>query len=100
MPNRPTSSQLCYRCSNIPIGPLLKDSENDYRLFFDFSQLKKSAKSCKLCEVILPSIEQFDTSEVVGINIVIAPQFLMIEVLHRDSKPDCGYLRLCADPGK
>lgn len=100
MLNWPTSSQLCDTCSNIPIGWLLESSRHDYPIFIGFSQLRESAKSCKLCEMILPSIEQFDTHGVVGITIVMTPQFLMIEVLNRNGEPEYGYLRLCADPGK
>jgi hypothetical protein len=100
MSNRPTPSQLCNSCSNIPIRKLLESSRLEHHIAYTFSGLRWSAGSCKLCEIILPSIEQFEPYDVVDINIAIAPQCLMIEVLREYAKPDYSYLRLCTDPGK
>jgi hypothetical protein len=101
MPNRPTSSRLCDACRNIPIRRLLESSRLDHHIRGSFSSLY-SAGSCELCEIMLPSIEQFKTYGTgdMTIDIAIAPQCLMVEVLKERAGPDYGYLRLCADPGK
>ena len=102
MPNRPTSSQLCNSCSSVRIGRLIESSRRVHDTFFStISELRKSAESCKLCEIILSSIEKIGTGFVGGIHFIMTPQSLMIELLNdARSKPDYGYLRLCADPGK
>lgn len=96
MPKRPTSSTLCASCGSIRIGWLLKSSKNEQKLFDNFHQLRASAVQCDLCKMILPTIEQFDSTDVREINVIIAPQFLILEVLNK--QPDSyGFLRLCTD---
>jgi hypothetical protein len=101
IPNWPALLKLCRKCSNIPIGQLLGSSSRFHHIASSFSLLQESAEFCKLCEIILSSIKQLDTNKVLEINIAIAPQFLMVEVLSGlPPKVDYKYLRLCADPGK
>jgi hypothetical protein len=99
MPQRPNSSRLCSHCSNIHIRWLLQSPAREQTLFHNFFELHQSARNCELCRMILSSIKKFENSAVREINIAVAPQFLIVEVL--DGQPDSyGFLRLCADSGK
>ncbi|KAK5633732.1 hypothetical protein RRF57_009446 [Xylaria bambusicola] len=91
------SSGLCGLCKDIPIRWLLESPRNGYTLFDDFQMLKKSAESCDFCRLILQSVRE--RWNVKYINILISPQFLVIET--ESSYYDAYYhlLRLCADPG-
>jgi ankyrin repeat protein len=91
-------SRLCSSCRCIRIGWLLQSSRREQLLFDNFLQLRASAEICDLCRMILPAIEQFDF-DVRGINVIISPQLLIIEVLN-DQPNSYGFLRLCSYPRK
>jgi hypothetical protein len=93
------TSRLCNSCINIPIKQLLKSPRNSHLLFDDVRKLRESAESCDFCKLILRSVKDLcNDNATPRINIVIAPQFLVIEVI-RGKYVDYRVLRLCTDPG-
>ena len=93
------SSRLCQLCTNIPIKRLLESPGNIYTHFRRVDKLRKSAESCELCKFMLRTLKGLSTEYSLGINIAIAPQFLIVEVMQQTSI-DYRVLRLCTDPGK
>jgi hypothetical protein len=96
---REITSSLCSSCTHIPITWLLQSPRNGYTLFDYSRQLIESEKSCDFCKLIHRSIENIDNHGEIDINIAVAPQFLIIEVI----KPTAfthRLLRLCTVPGK
>jgi hypothetical protein len=93
------SSTLCQLCINIPIKWLLDSPRNTYTHFRSMDKLRKSAESCNLCELILRTLKDLTVMFLLGFNIIIAPQFLVVEVAQQ-SCIDYRVLRLCTDPGK
>lgn len=93
------TSRLCNSCINIPIRWLLESPRNGYTLFDDFQKLIESEKSCDFCKLIRRSIESLDNRGEIEINIAVAPQFLIIEVIELPSF-NHSLLRLCTVPGK
>jgi hypothetical protein len=55
-PQGSMSAKLCKSCNTIPVGKLLESEKNQYNLTENLGQLKDSAKSCSLCDIILKSI--------------------------------------------
>jgi hypothetical protein len=55
-PQGSMSAKLCKFCNTIPVSNLLESKENQYTLMENLGQLKESAKSCPLCDIILKSI--------------------------------------------
>ena len=93
------SSRLCQLCTNIPIKRLLDSPGNIYTHFRSVDRLSKSAESCELCKFILETLKGLSTESFLGINIAIAPQFLIVEVMQQ-TRIDYRVLRLCTDPSK
>ena len=62
-------------------------------------KLRKSAESCNLCKLISGTLKGLDVMALLGLNIIVAPQFLIVEVVQW-SYIDYRVLRLCTDPGK
>jgi ankyrin repeat protein len=93
-----TSSLLCSSCNKICIRKLLCSSKREHLLFDSYLDLRQSAVDCTLCAMILSSIRQFEACFLREINIIVTPQFLMVEALSENPN-SYGYLRLFADPG-
>ena len=93
------SSRLCQLCTNIPIKRLLDSLGNIYTHFRSVDKLKKLVESCELYKFILRTLKGLSTKSFLGINIAIAPQFLIVEVMQQTSI-NYRVLRLCTDPGK
>ena len=96
------SSRLCQLCTNIPIKRLLDSPGNIYTHFRSMDKLRKSAESCELCKFMLGmlrTLKGLSTKSFLGINIAIAPQFLIVEVMQQTSI-DYRVLRLYIDPSK
>ena len=93
------SSMLCSLCINIPIKWLLDSPRNTYTYVESMDELRISARSCSLCELILRTLKDLTVEYLAGFNIIIAPQFLIVEVIQK-RYIDYRVLRLCTDTGK
>jgi hypothetical protein len=93
------SSTLCQLCSNIPIKWLLDSPLYTYTHFRSMDKLRESAESCNLCRLILRTLKDLTVMSLLGFNIIMSLQFLIVEVVQWSSV-DYRVLRLCTDPGK
>jgi hypothetical protein len=93
------SPRLCDSCVSIPIKWLLESPSRGYILFHRAAELSESAKRCELCSLIHQSVEGLCDGDVRLINVLMAPQFLIVEMCRRQGI-DYRVLRLCTDPGK